>query len=126
VAERERHAGTEVAIGELLVVTDIRPADAGCVDSNLEFANAGVLDTPPFLDTASVEVYRVSGKSPERVTAWWDKNTRPGLSLCNPEIWDSRQDLWGTRVKDEQKEMESYHAEVTRSMEDRSVNRRSF
>ena len=56
VAEREWHAGAEIAIGKLLVITDIRPADAGCVDSNLKLADAGVLDTPPFLNTMLVEV----------------------------------------------------------------------
>lgn len=49
VAERERHASAEVAIGELLVVTDIGPADACCVDSNLKFTNAGFTDSPAFL-----------------------------------------------------------------------------
>jgi hypothetical protein len=35
VPERERHSGTEIAIGEFLVVGDIRTADAGGLDSNL-------------------------------------------------------------------------------------------
>jgi hypothetical protein len=56
VAEGERHAGAEVAIGKLLVVADIRPADAGCVDGNLKLATAGFLNTPAFLERRLVEV----------------------------------------------------------------------
>lgn len=61
VTERERHAGAEVAIGELLVVTDIGPADACCVDSNLKFTDAGVTNSPAFLRERSVAVYQGSG-----------------------------------------------------------------
>lgn len=50
MAKRKRHASTEVAIGELLVIGDIRAADACCPDSNLQLANARFLDAPLFLD----------------------------------------------------------------------------
>jgi hypothetical protein len=56
VAEGERHAGAEVAIGKLLVVADIRPADACCVDGNLKLATAGFLNAPAFLRRRLAEV----------------------------------------------------------------------
>jgi hypothetical protein len=56
VAERERHAGAEVAIGELLVIADIGPADAGCVDGDLKLADARFLDGPPLLSKVLVRV----------------------------------------------------------------------
>jgi len=47
--ERERHAGTEIAIGKFLVVGDIRAADAGGLDSNLQLTGAWLFDGSPLL-----------------------------------------------------------------------------
>jgi hypothetical protein len=80
VAEGERHAGAEVAIGKLLVVADIRPADACCVDSNLKLATAGFLDTPAFLKRRLVEVTET--KKPLASEARRVKK-QDGISLCN-------------------------------------------
>jgi hypothetical protein len=76
VAERERHARAEVAIGELLVVADIRPADAGGVDGNLKLADAGVLNCPAFLTWWLVERSRWRGKLLARETRRAKNNTK--------------------------------------------------
>lgn len=49
MAERQRHAGTKIAIGELLVVGDIGPADARRLDGNLNLTTPWLLDGSSFL-----------------------------------------------------------------------------
>jgi hypothetical protein len=69
VAERQRHAGAEVAIGKLLVVTDIGPADACCVDGNLKLADAGLLNGAPFLRSGVGQSNVEKKKSPRKEAA---------------------------------------------------------
>lgn len=59
MAQREWHAGTEVAIGKLLVIGDIRATDARGLDSNLHFAKGRVLNGPSFLDAVLVNAKTV-------------------------------------------------------------------
>jgi hypothetical protein len=49
VTERQRLASTEVAVGEFLVVADIRTTYAGAANSNLELTNGGFLQDPCLL-----------------------------------------------------------------------------
>lgn len=50
VAERERVAGAEVSIGELLVVADVGAADAGSLDRDLQLAGARLFNGSLLLD----------------------------------------------------------------------------
>jgi len=49
MAEGQRHAGAEVAVGELFVIGDIGAADTGCFYGYLQLANTRLLDAPSFL-----------------------------------------------------------------------------
>jgi hypothetical protein len=49
MSKGQRRAGTEVAVGKLLVVAHIRPADAGRLDLDLKLACRGLLETSGFL-----------------------------------------------------------------------------
>jgi hypothetical protein len=49
MSKGQRRTSTEVAIGELLIVAHIRPADAGGLDLDLKLACRGLLETSGFL-----------------------------------------------------------------------------
>ncbi len=51
VAQRQRHASAEVAIGKLLVVRDVGPADSRRLDGNLKLARSRRLNTGQLLVT---------------------------------------------------------------------------
>ena len=49
MSKGQRRASTEVAVGKLLVVAHIRPADAGGFDLDLKLAYGWLLETSGFL-----------------------------------------------------------------------------
>lgn len=49
MSKGQRRTSTEVAIGKLLIITHIRPADAGGLDLDLKLACRGLFETSGFL-----------------------------------------------------------------------------
>lgn len=67
VAERQGRAGAEVPVGELLVVGDVRAADARRPHGDLQLADARLLDDPGLLRVVGRYVRVSRENSPRRV-----------------------------------------------------------